>query len=118
MSPTQLTLREMRKRGYLCEVVEKTMPKTFIKKDLFGFIDVVCVGHGHTVAVQVTSASNLADREKKARASEHLPILLEAGWTILCHGWRQAGGKKGSRWILNEREITLQDNVRGAMGTL
>jgi len=41
---TQLTLREMRKRGYTCEVVEHWNSFTQRRNDLFGFIDVLCLG--------------------------------------------------------------------------
>jgi len=48
---TQLTLREMRKRGYTCEVVEHW--NSFVRKrfDLFGMFDILCLGDGEVVGV-------------------------------------------------------------------
>lgn len=43
MSPTARTLKECRKRGWIAQVVEQTIPRTFIKRDLFGIIDVIAV---------------------------------------------------------------------------
>lgn len=45
MTPTQLTLRELRRRGFQCEVVEHFVrfPPPGHRKDLFGCIDVLAV---------------------------------------------------------------------------
>ena len=48
---TQLTLREMRKRGYTAFVVEHWDSFTKHRKDLFGFIDVLCLGDGEVIGV-------------------------------------------------------------------
>lgn len=99
MSPTQRTLAEMRSRGYTAQVVEKWNPWAKIRQDLFGFIDVLCVGNGETVAVQCTSGSNVASRVKKIADSDDMPTIRKAGWRILVHGWRKdAKGK----WVLRE----------------
>jgi len=37
MSPTQLSLRELRARGYIAEKVEQRVPKTFVTRDFAGF---------------------------------------------------------------------------------
>ena len=51
-SPTQLTLKKWRKAGYNAAVVERYNPHAKVLQDLFGFVDVLCVGHGETVAMQ------------------------------------------------------------------
>lgn len=99
MSPTQRTLAELRKRGYLAAVTERWNPFAKIRQDLFGIIDVLAVGNGQTVAVQCTSASNLSSRIKKIADSDATKILRDSGWVILAHGWRKnAAGK----WVLRE----------------
>jgi hypothetical protein len=42
-SPTARTLAECKKRGWIAQVVEQTIPHTFIKRDLFGVIDIIAV---------------------------------------------------------------------------
>ncbi len=95
---TQLTLKRLRADGYTAEVVEKWIPGANIRKDLFGFVDVLGVKPGETLAVQTTSAKNANDRLKKIHESEHLPIVLAAGWTIEVHGWE----KVKNRWTLTK----------------
>jgi hypothetical protein len=46
MSPTQRTLAECRKRGWVCQVVEKWNPHARIRQDLFGCIDIVALVPG------------------------------------------------------------------------
>lgn len=43
MTPTARSLAECRKRGWHAQVVEQTIPRTFIKRDLFGVIDIIAV---------------------------------------------------------------------------
>ena len=42
-SPTQLSLKLMKERGYLCQIVERWNAFAKIRQDLFGFVDVLCV---------------------------------------------------------------------------
>lgn len=97
-SPTQRTLAELRKRGYLAAVVEKWNPHAMIRQDLFGLIDVIGVKDSETIAVQSTSGAHVADRIQKIADSDKTPILRAAGWRILVHGWRKIAG----RWTLRE----------------
>lgn len=55
MTPTARTLAECRKRGWIAQVVEQTIPRTFIKRDLFGCIDIVAVTPEGIVGIQATS---------------------------------------------------------------
>jgi hypothetical protein len=103
MSPTQRSLAEMRKRGYTAQVVERWNSFAKIRQDLFGFIDVLCVGNGETVAVQCTSGSNVSSRIKKIAESDDMPTIRKAGWKILVHGWRK--NAKG-RWVLREVDVS------------
>ena len=65
MSPTQRTLRHLRRAGYpLVQVVERWNPYAKVRLDLFGIIDVVAVG-ADIVGVQATSGSNVSARVRK-----------------------------------------------------
>jgi hypothetical protein len=68
--------------GYVPWVVERNITP-IIKRDLFNVIDILALHtDGTTLAVQVTSAPNHAARAGKVRESEHLPLMLGAGWIV------------------------------------
>ena len=94
ISPTQNTLKKLRKEGYLTAVVEHWNPFAHIRQDLFGIIDVIGVRLGETIAVQSTSYSNTSARVRKMEDSDNLARLREAGWIIHVHGWH----KPKHRW--------------------
>jgi hypothetical protein len=98
-SPTQRSLKIMRDQGYLCAVVEHWNVFARIRQDLYGFIDILCIKDGKTVAVQTTSYSHVADRIKKIQGLESYPIVRSAGWEIVVHGWRK---DKAGRWVVRE----------------
>jgi len=90
VSATQKSLKLLRDEGYLCEVVEQTIPYCFIKKDLFGFIDILAIRDDEVLAVQTTAnLSNANARVKKIEAHENYPKVKKLGWKIVVHGWRQ-----------------------------
>jgi hypothetical protein len=102
---TQLTLAEMRGRGYeLVDVVEKRLPRCFITKDLWGIADVVCVGgpDDEIVAVQTTTDSNLSKRRTKILDSASIAVLRRVGIRFLLHGWR----KRKGRYVLREIDLS------------
>ena len=103
MTPTARTLQELRKRGYRCQVVEQTIPKTFIKRDLWGLWDVLAIRDAETLAVQVTSGSNVAARLQKIAESEAVADCRKAGWSLAVHGWRKASN---GRWTLREIDVS------------
>jgi hypothetical protein len=87
LSPTQRSLKEMRDRGYFCEVVERWNSFARIRQDLAGFIDVLCFGDGEVVGVQATSYSNVSARVKKIAEHENVAAVRKAGVRLLVHGW-------------------------------
>jgi hypothetical protein len=98
-SPTSRSLEYMREQGYVSEVVERWIPGANIRRDLWGFADLICLRGKEIVAVQTTSGSNLAARVKKIAEHENVGIVREAGIRILAHGWsKRASGK----WELRE----------------
>lgn len=100
MSPTQLTLRKLRDDGYQAQVVEVWNPHARIRQDLFGFIDVIALRGGETLAVQATSTPNVPSRVTKIADSPLVGAVREAGWRIVVWGW----AKKSGRWVLT-REV-------------
>lgn len=103
MSPTARTLQVLRQRGYRCQVVEQTIPKTFIKRDLWGLWDILAIRGKETLAVQVTSGSNVAARIRKIEESEALPECREAGWSLAVHGWKK---NSQGKWTCREIDIS------------
>lgn len=97
--PTQRSLEYLRKQGYRAEVVEKWIPHTRQRKDLFGFIDIVAIRDGETLAVQATAGSAVAARVSKIGDAEAIGDVRKAGWRIVVHGWRKAAN---GRWQLRE----------------
>lgn len=96
MSPTELTLRQLREEGYTAQVTEHWVPGANIRRDLFGFVDVLAIRGNETLGVQCTSYSNVPARVKKITDSEHLPRIRDAGWRVEVHGW----AKEKNRWVL------------------
>lgn len=100
-SPTKLTLDKLRADGWpLVEVTEKWNPHARIRQDMFGFVDVIAIGPKGTLAVQTTSATNVAARVRKIAEHPNVGAVREAGWSIIVHGW----AKKSGRWVL-AREV-------------
>lgn len=93
MSPTQLTLRDLRRRGYLAAVVEHWNPFARIRQDLFGIIDVIGVRENETIGVQSTTFGNRLARVKKMAESDNIGILRDAGWILEVQGWRKVKNK-------------------------
>lgn len=101
-SPTARSLAHLRKLGYVAEVVEKWIPRANIRKDLFGFIDIVAIGPKEVIGVQTTTKHNMAARVRKIEKSPYLHHVLFSGIKVRVHGWE----KVGSRLKLTEVEIS------------
>lgn len=103
-SATQKTLKKLRFEGWQCEVVEKTIPNCFIKKDLFGFIDILAINDTQVMAVQTTCGggsgdSNFYARERKIRENPNFEKVKKLGWTVCLHGWKKINNK----WICKQK---------------
>lgn len=117
-SPTQQSLKKLRKEGYDCQVVERWNPWSHTRLDLFGCIDIVgirenCQG---VLGIQATSGSNISNRLQKCRQSKILPVWLKAGNRFQIWGWaakcqKRKDGIRGHHRKLEVdiREITLSD---------
>ena len=120
--PTQRTLKKLRAEGYEAEIVEKTIPHSFVKLDFGGFADILAYRTGETgcLAIQTTSDPNLSARIKKMTVPDEsdknsqkrlrkIQVWLGAGNRLEAWGW----GKKGERgarkiWTLRSVPITLE----------
>jgi hypothetical protein len=103
-------MMRLRSQGYIAEKVEQTIPHTFIKRDLLGFIDIIAVGKGHILGVQATSGDHTAERVHKIETEcrEKARRWLSAGGLIEVWGWRQlkVPGKMRRPWEPDIRRIT------------
>jgi hypothetical protein len=101
---TNLTVRSkahLVELGYLVATVEHYNAFTKRKHDLWGCIDLLAIGNKETLAIQVTSKSNLSARRHKIEETEAYPEMLRSGWRVILHGWY----KEGNRWKLKEVEL-------------
>ena len=103
-SPTSRSLKHLRDAGYLAQVVEHWVPGANVKRDLFGFIDVLCIhmDTGEVLAVQTTSYTNMSARARKIAESDLVGTVRRAGWSIHVHGWR----KVGNRWQVKVKDVS------------
>ena len=103
ISPMQRSLLHLREQGYKVEITERWNPFARVKHDLFGFVDALAIRNGETMAIQITTASNMSSRRKKILLHENLPVVLSAGWLVVIHGWRKNSKNK---WVLREDVIS------------
>lgn len=105
MSPTARSLAHLRELGYRPAVVEKTIPRTFVKQDCFG-VDILALKPGEPIlAVQCTSGSHVAARIQKLHEAGFVELWRSVGAVIEVWGWSKHG-PRGQRktWQLR-REI-------------
>lgn len=102
-SPTQLSKRHLEAQGYKVWITEHWNAFARIRQDLFGFIDLLALKDGETLAVQTTSSSNVSARVKKIADHENVGVVREAGWSIHVHGWFK---NKSGRWQLREIDLS------------
>jgi hypothetical protein len=109
MSPTARSLSYLREQGYVCDVVERKIPGTFITHDFLGIFDILAVHPAQqgVLGVQTTSATNQASRRTKVQESGHLSTWLAAGNRAHIHGWAKRG-VRGARklWSVTVWEVT------------
>jgi radical SAM superfamily enzyme YgiQ (UPF0313 family) len=102
MTPSQRSVKHLKDCGYVVATVEHYNYFTKRRHDLFGCIDLLAIGNGETLAVQVTSRSNMSSRIKKIEESEALPEMLRSGWRVIVHGWAK---NKSNRFEIKEFEF-------------
>jgi hypothetical protein len=106
MSPTARSLQHLRELGYRPAVVEKTIPRTYIKQDCFG-ADLIALKPGAPVlAIQTTTGSNHAARRTKLETEGYIDLWKGAGATLEIWSWAQQGAR-GERKTWQLRRETL-----------
>ncbi|MEN1680316.1 MAG: hypothetical protein AAGJ46_12050 [Planctomycetota bacterium] len=95
-SPTAQAIDVLESRGFLAGVVERRITAR-IKRDLYGFADVLAINehHGLTLALQVTSAGNVAARARKCIEEPNVLRCLKAGWMVEVWGFRPKPDRLG-----------------------
>ena len=102
-SPTKRSLDYLREQGYHVEIVEHWNPFARIRKDLWGWCDLLAIKRDEVLAVQVT-ASAVADRIKKIQSSDTVAKVRESGIKIHVHGWRKSA--KTNKYVLRVEDIS------------
>ena len=112
-SPTSRTLDECRKRKWPACVVEKWLPKTNIRVDVWGFGDLLAIDdEPGSLLIQACVTGDAAKRVRKIR--EHCwanaQAWLRAGNRIQVWGWakRGAAGKR-KVWTLKVYDVELPE---------
>ena len=96
MSPTQRTLAALRKDGWTAEVVERWIPGANIRRDLWGFGDILAMhpGRGNLI-VQATTTPHVPDRIAKLLAAPALLcwLLVSPHNHVEVWGWAKRGAR-------------------------
>jgi len=82
--------------GWTVGTAEQTVHagKLVFKRDLFGYVDLVCISPARGVMfVQATAGGNLSARAAKIRANPIHAIALASGVRIQIHDWVRRAGK-------------------------
>jgi hypothetical protein len=98
MSPTERSLKDLRKRGFVAAVVERWNSFAHIRQDLFGWMDIIAYHPEKkiTLGVQTTTRANLVARKLKVLENQHAATWLAAGNKIEVHGWAKRKIKTGT----------------------
>lgn len=107
-SPTQRSLRLLRKAYRHVAIVEKWNPHAKIRQDLFGFADLIAFGDESVALIQTTSYSNMSARKKKILENEAAKEWMEGAMfrDITLHGWKK---NKSNRWELRSYNFSRED---------
>lgn len=105
----------LRENGYRAEVTEHWNAYARIRKDLFGFIDIVALRGNEkgVLGIQTTSAANLSARIEKTLGLPVYKLWLQCGNRIEFHGWRKIKVRKGGkqiRWEAIVRRLHLDES--------
>lgn len=102
-TPNQRSKELLEAEGFIVGLVERYNSWSQTRHDLFGFVDLIAVRAGETVAIQATSDTNLSHRRRKLEGCETVPVCIAAGWRIEIHGWK----KRARRWSCRRVEFRI-----------
>lgn len=103
-SPTQHTMKLLRRNGWVPWIVEKRNPITHTLNDFFNCIDIIACNGQQTIGIQTTSNSNKSARLTKIKMEPMALIWINSGNRLFVHGWEK--NEKINRWKCRELEIT------------
>jgi len=109
MNPTARSAKYLRELGYIVGFTEQIIRypggKGMVRKDLFGFADLIAFKDGEGVLlIQSTTATNAAHRVEKARGNEGLYAWVRSGQRRAeVHGWV----KRKNRWVVRVYHLRL-----------
>ncbi len=120
LSPTQRTLRELRKQGRLADICERWImqpghPGGGFRKDLFGFIDLIVLDPEQGIIGVQSCGQDFASHRRKimdSEATENVIEWLECGGVCELWGWRKRKLKRGAkamRWQPRIATFRLSD---------
>jgi len=92
--------------------VERWIPGARIRRDLFGFADLIAFNATDVLLVQVTTGSNTRAREKKILASEHARAWCEGETReLVVVGWKEykRADEDGEHWRPKLRWFSPED---------
>ena len=118
-TPTQRTIRELRKMGRRCAIVEKWNSHAKIRQDLFGVIDVLALDPERGVVGVQSCGNSFSAHYKKLteeRADECIEWLETPGTVLELWAWRKVKlvrGGKAMRWQARIHDFTVEDFVPG-----
>jgi hypothetical protein len=102
VSQNARTIALYESKGYKCDIFESYNSFSRRKKDLFGIFDIVAIGNGETLGIQLTSKSNMSSRIKKITDSDFFTEIVRSGWRIIVIGWYK---KENGRYDYKEFEF-------------
>ena len=118
ISNTSRTLEYIRSQGWVADKVEQWNPyagKFGIRKDMFGFGDIVAMGENSIIAIQ-SCGQAFSEHNKKITEDEIVAPRalkwLQCGGRLMLIGWRKIKLKKGGkamRWSPRIKEYQLND---------
>jgi hypothetical protein len=104
LTPSQRTKARLAEQGYHPFKTEHWNAFSRQREDLFGIADFLALGDNEVIAVQTTTADNLASRVRKIAEHPNVGIVREAGIGIHVHGWYKS--RRQGIWVCNIEDVS------------
>jgi hypothetical protein len=102
ITPTQRTLTELKKRGYLADIVERfiPVPPHGIRRDFLHFIDIIALDGERTIGIQCCGATGHKEHKRKILSNPHASTWCKGNRTIELWSWRKVKVKRGGKQLV------------------